>query len=141
VSDRIHYDTELEIDAAAGRYQGRLQIQLCLPEPRACVVLRLPAGTVGRAEARFGGQRWAAAHSWTEETDDGRVALFEFREPLPAGEVCLVVPLEGELTPQIAALLDLADPAHAQAVLPHLASAGGAWSVRGREATLAPIAL
>jgi hypothetical protein len=141
VIERAHYDTELEIDAAAGRYEGRLQIQLCLPEPRACLVLRLPTGTVGRAEARFGGQRWTAAHYWTEESDEGRMAMFEFKEPLPAGEVCLVMPLEGELTPQLAALLDVADPARAQAVLPHLDGVASDWSVRGRQATLASLTL
>jgi hypothetical protein len=135
MSTPVHYDTELRIDPHAGRYEGRLEAQLHLDEPRTRIVVRVPTGSVGRAEAKFGRQSWAAAHYWTEETEDGNVVLFEFSEALPAGDLRLSIPFSGELTPSIAALTEDRDAQQLQAVLPHLAGGPGEWSLRlGRPA-------
>jgi hypothetical protein len=52
--------------------------------------VRLPGGEAGRADAILGKRVWAAKHYWQEQ--DG-VMVYEFDEPLPAGQVTLRVPL------------------------------------------------
>jgi hypothetical protein len=131
----VRYQTELNVDARAGRYQGRLEALVHLDEPLTRIVMRVPHGSVGRARARFDKNDWSAAHYWTEETDDGNVVLFEFSEALPAGDVRLTVPFSGDLTPGIAALADPASEGQlsdrqVQEALPHLPGGPGEWNLR-----------
>ena len=64
-----------------------------LSEPRGQLRIRDPR-RLGRAEAQFGGQRWAAKHYWAEGSDADRITIYEFDELLPAGDIELVVPVE-----------------------------------------------
>jgi hypothetical protein len=131
MSSPVHYQTDLHIDSRAGRFEGRLEASLHLDEPRTRIELVVPNGTVGRAEARFDERNWAAAHYWTEETAAGNVVLFEFSEPLPAGDLSLVVPFSGELTPGVAAAAGApTDARRLESALPHLPGPAGEWKLR-----------
>jgi hypothetical protein len=135
MSGTVHYDTDLRIDSLAGRYDGRIEAHLHLDQPGTRIMMRVPRGSVGRAQAKFAGKNWAAAHYWTEETDEGNVVLYEFSEALPAGDVRLVVPFFGALAPDIAAVAQgKRETARLQSVLPHMPGGAGEWTVRlGRE--------
>jgi hypothetical protein len=82
-------DETLDLSTAGGA--PPVEVALTLTEPRARVRVKLPAGPARRAEAVVGtaGRSWAAKHYWTE--DDG-VVVYEFDEPLPAGEIILRFP-------------------------------------------------
>ena len=92
----VRYDAELRVDASGGGHRGTFETRIHLEAPSTRIVMRVPRGTVGRAEAKFDRKSWAAAHYWTEETGDGPVVVFEFSEPLPAGDVALLVPYSTE---------------------------------------------
>jgi hypothetical protein len=85
----------LDLSARRPDAAGVLEASFVLPEPRARLRVRLPAGNPRRAEALLLGRSWAAKHYWQESSD---VVVYEFDEPLPAGPVRLCVPL-GPATP------------------------------------------
>jgi hypothetical protein len=66
-----------------------LEVSVTLSEPGARLRVRLPGGEAGRAEASFRDRSWAAKHYWLEAPG---VMIYEFDEPLPAGEVTLRIP-------------------------------------------------
>lgn len=99
---RAVYRIELRIDLRAHRYEGALDVDVSLHAPQASVALRVPSGSVGRAEALFDGKSWAAAHYFRP---DAETVQFEFSEALPA-EVRLVIPFAGELSAQMLALFN-----------------------------------
>jgi hypothetical protein len=68
-----------------------LEASLELPEPRSRLLLRIPAGKAGRAEAIIDERSWAAKHYWQQEPG---VMAYEFDEPLPAGRIVVRVPFE-----------------------------------------------
>lgn len=70
---------------------ARVTIQLDAPTAR--IQIRDPR-RLGRAQALFAGQNWAAKHHWAEGVDNDRVTTYEFDEALPAGGVELIIPLE-----------------------------------------------
>ena len=65
-----------------------LDMQVTLPEATNRIAIRVPSGTLGRAEALLGERSWAAKHYWTQGDE---LTIFEFDEPLPAGRVSLRV--------------------------------------------------
>ncbi len=67
-----------------------LEAAIRLEGPQARLRVRLPGGYSGRADAVLGERIWAAKHYWQEQ--DG-IVVYEFDEPLPAGELTLRVPL------------------------------------------------
>jgi hypothetical protein len=67
-----------------------LEASLTLSEPQSHLRVRLPSGTAGRAEAVMGKKSWAAKHYWQEQ---GEIMVYEFDEPLPAGQITLRIPL------------------------------------------------
>jgi hypothetical protein len=68
---------------------GVVEASLELPAPQSRLLLRLPAGEAGRAEALIDGRSWAAKHYFEQERG---VMAYEFDEPLPAGRIVVRVP-------------------------------------------------
>jgi hypothetical protein len=67
-----------------------LEASITLSEPQSHLRVRLPGGEAGRADAVIGKRSWAAKHYWQEQ---GGIMVYEFDEPLPAGQITLRVPL------------------------------------------------
>ncbi|HEY0707384.1 MAG TPA: hypothetical protein VGG33_11340 [Polyangia bacterium] len=57
------------------------------------VAIHAPGDGLGRAEALFGKNSWAAKHYWSEGDEDQQVTVFEFDEALPAGPLTLRIPV------------------------------------------------
>lgn len=72
---------------------GSTDVEIDLREPRSRFFVRVEGGTAGRAEARFGEQRWAAKHYWREDEAGVELMAYEFDEPVPAGRFILHVPV------------------------------------------------
>jgi hypothetical protein len=72
------------------------EVALDLARPETRLRVRIPGGTAGRAEARFGTQSWAAKHYWQEGEPGDESMVYEFDGPIPAGRVLLVVPVTSE---------------------------------------------
>jgi hypothetical protein len=114
----VRHRCDLRIDRRAQRYQGELAVELTLASPETRIPFVVTTGVVGRADAELGGSRWAAAHYWSDARH--HLVIQEFKEALPPGELRLVLPLAGELTPGVLALVEGGgDPS----LLPHLAAA------------------
>jgi hypothetical protein len=79
----------LDLSLSTTTSASALEATVTLSEPASRLRLRLPRGEAGRAEAVFHGRSWAAKHYWQEAPG---VMLYEFDEPLPAGEVTLRIP-------------------------------------------------
>ncbi len=67
-----------------------LEASITLSEPQSHLRVRLPGGAAGRADAVMGKRTWAAKHYWQEP---GEIMVYEFDEPLPAGQITLRIPL------------------------------------------------
>ncbi len=76
-----------------GGNQPFATVSLQLERPTARLRVRDPR-RLGRAEARFAGERWAAKHHFTEGSGADRVTVYEFDEALPSGAVEIVIPVE-----------------------------------------------
>jgi hypothetical protein len=133
------HSADIDLDFTRGRYVGTLDAQFVFDEPTTRLALRVPAGAVGRAEARFGDQCWAAAHYWQGRDGASDIATFEFSEAIPAGEVHVLIPFSGALTPELGqAALALAggagDPrAIVEQIVPHPpAQSDVSWSIAVR---------
>jgi hypothetical protein len=126
----VRHRCELRLDRRAQRYQGALEVELTLPSPQTRIPFVVSTGVVGRADADLGGEHLAAAHYWSEAA--ANLVIQEFSQALPAGEVRLVLPLTGELTPRVLALMEGdGDPS----LLPHLATARDIeWEISASEA-------
>ena len=84
----------LDLGAEGGGRQGVTELVANLLVPTTRLTLSVRGGTLGRAEALFGGSNWAAANYWSEPDrgDGGTRVVFEWSEALPAGEVRLRLP-------------------------------------------------
>jgi hypothetical protein len=70
-----------------------VEMQVTLEAATSRVAIHAPSDGLGRAEARFGKQNWAAKHYWGEGQDQEQITVFEFDEALPAGPVTLRIPV------------------------------------------------
>jgi len=66
-----------------------LEASLELPAAHSRLLLLIPAGKAGRAEAVMNDRSWAAKHYWQQEPG---VMVYEFDEPLPPGPIIVRVP-------------------------------------------------
>ncbi|HET9597589.1 MAG TPA: hypothetical protein VFP65_18515 [Anaeromyxobacteraceae bacterium] len=80
----------IDLEWSEASHADVLQATLHLPAPRARLLLRVPAGNAGRAEAIIDQRSWAAKHYWQQEPG---VMAYEFDEPLPAGPIVVRVPI------------------------------------------------
>ncbi len=81
------------LGAEEGVSGGSVVVSLHLDEPSTQLQVRDPR-PLGRAQVQFGGKRWGAKHYWAQGIGEERLTIFEFDEPLPAGPIHLVVPIE-----------------------------------------------
>jgi hypothetical protein len=81
--------SSLDLSRSTTTCASTLEASVTLSEPASQLRVQLPRGEAGRAEAVFQGRSWAAKHWWQEAPG---VMLYEFDEPLPAGQVALRIP-------------------------------------------------
>ncbi|HET9594108.1 MAG TPA: hypothetical protein VFP65_00930 [Anaeromyxobacteraceae bacterium] len=80
----------IDLTGSEAAHADVLEAKLHLPAPRSRLLLRIPPGNAGRAEAVIDGRCWAAKHYWQQEPG---VMAYEFDEPLPAGPIVVRVPI------------------------------------------------
>jgi hypothetical protein len=79
----------IDVTGSAPARTGGLEVTVNLSAPQSRLLVLVPAGKAGRAEAVVHGRSWAAKHYWEEEPG---VMAYEFDEPLPAGAILVRVP-------------------------------------------------
>jgi hypothetical protein len=79
----------IDLTASELAHTDVLEASLHLHAAQSRLVLLIPAGKAGRAEAVINDRSWAAKHYWQQEPG---VMAYEFDEPLPPGPIIVRVP-------------------------------------------------
>jgi puromycin-sensitive aminopeptidase len=96
------YEAELRLDLPAGRFEGRLSIDLTLAAPRDRIHLHGVGLDVLSAEAELPGGRRAAATAAADA--ESETITFAWGEPLPAGAAKLAIAYRGVFSPGLRGL-------------------------------------
>ena len=84
-------DYEMTPEVLQAQDMVRAIFDLTAPCARLSLVCTLK---LGRARARFGAHDWAAKHYWAEGAGKNLRTVYEFDQPIPAGTVEVLAPIE-----------------------------------------------